>query len=120
MSQRTLQKKPTALDRIHIRRLFLTLEKATKATIKYFVHEPNTLFTRTRVVNTLNPIFKRALDTQGLYDYMIVCDSRNNTDSTIDENELHVDIYLKPVRNAEFILVNFYATRTDQNFSELI
>lgn len=120
LSERTLQKKPSALDRIHVRRLFLILEKATYQVSKYFVQEPNTTFTRARLVNALNPIFKLALDTQGLYDYLIVCDERNNTANTIDNNELHVDIYLKPVRSAEFILINFFATRTDQNFAELV
>lgn len=120
LSERTLQKKPSALDRIHVRRLFLVLEKATYQVSKYFVQEPNTTFTRARLVNALNPIFKLALDTQGLYDYLIVCDERNNTANTIDNNELHVDIYLKPVRSAEFILINFFATRTDQNFNELV
>jgi hypothetical protein len=120
LSECNLQKQPSALNRIHIRRLFLVLEKATLQIAKFFVQEPNTTFTRSRLVNALNPIFKLALDTQGLYDYLIVCDTRNNTPTTIDNNELHVNIYLKPVRSAEFILVNFFATRTDQNFNELI
>lgn len=120
LTERTLQKKPSALDRIHVRRLFLVLEKATAQVAKYFVQEPNTTFTRARLVNALNPLFKLALDTQGLYEYLIVCDERNNTAATIDNNELIVDIYLKPVRSAEFILVNFFATRTDQNFAELV
>ncbi len=68
----------------------------------------------------LTPIFERIKQTQGLYDYMIVCDDRNNPPDVIDQNEMVVDIYLKPVRSAEFILVNFYATRTSQDFSELI
>ena len=57
---------------------------------------------------------------EGLYDYLIVCDERNNTPSVIDANELVVDIYIKPTRTAEFILVNFYSTRTDANFQELL
>lgn len=118
--QKTLQKKPSAFDRINVRRLFLTLEKATRATAKYFVFEPNTVFTRTRVINTLTPLFETAKNNQGVYDYKIVCDERNNTPTVIDANELVVDIYIKPVRTAEFILINFYATRTDQNFDELI
>lgn len=118
--QKTLQKKPSAFDRINVRRLFLVLEKATLAIAKYFVMEPNTIFTRTRVVNVLKPIFEIAKNNEGVYDYMIVCDERNNTAQTIDQNELIIDIYLKPVRTAEFILVNFYATRTDQNFEELV
>lgn len=118
--QKTLQAKPSAFDRVNVRRLFLYLEKAVRATVKYYVFEPNTLFTRTQVVNVLTPIFEKAKNTQGLYDYLIVCDERNNTPFVIDQNELVVDIYIKPVRAAEFILCNFYATRTDQNFSELV
>ena len=118
--QKTLQAKPSAFDRINVRRLFLYLEKAVRNTIKYFVFEPNTLFTRTQVVNVLTPIFELAKQTEGLYDYLIVCDERNNNADVIDRNELVVDIYLKPVRAAEFVLVNFYATRTGQDFSELV
>tara|TARA_R110000824_G_scaffold81550_2_gene204964 strand:+ start:4321 stop:6825 length:2505 start_codon:yes stop_codon:yes gene_type:complete len=118
--QKTLQKKPSAFDRINVRRLFLVLEKATNAVMRYFVFQPNTVFTRTRVVNILSPIFEIAKTNEGVYDYLIVCDDRNNTSAVIDNNELVVDIYLKPVRTAEFILVNFYATRTSQDFTELI
>jgi len=118
--QKTLLKQPSAFDRINVRRLFLNLEKATAATVKYFVFEPNTVLTRTRVVNTLTPLFTNAKNTEGLYDFLIVCDERNNTPSVIDANELIVDIYLKPVRTAEFILCNFYATQTGLNFSELV
>lgn len=118
--QKTLQRQPSAFDRINVRRLFLYLEKATKQTVKYFVFEPNTLFTRNRVIQTLQPIFELAKNTEGLYDYLLVCDKRNNTESVIDNNELVIDVYLKPVRTAEFILVNFIATRTSANFSELV
>ena len=118
--QKTMLKKPSAFDRINVRRLFLTLEKITKNTAKYFVFEPNTLFTRTQVVNVLTPIFENAKNTEGLYDYRIVCSELNNTPDVIDNNELKIDIYIQPVRTAEFILVNFYATRTGTNFDELI
>ena len=118
--QKTLQSAPTAFDRINVRRLFLNLEKSTRATMKYFIFEPNTLLTRTRIINVLTPIFERAKNTEGLYDYLIVCDERNNTPDVIDQNELVVDIYLKPVRAAEFILVNFYATRTGTDFNEIV
>jgi len=118
--QKTLLKTPSAFDRINVRRLFLVLEKATLAVARYFVFEQNTIFTRTRLVDTLRPIFERAKNNEGLYDYMIVCDERNNTPDTIDNNELIVDIYLKPVKTAEFILISFIATRTGQEFSELI
>ena len=118
--QKTLQNKPSAFDRINVRRLFLTLERATQNALKYFVFEPNSDFTRTRLKNTIAPIFELARNTEGLYDYLIVCDERNNTPDVIDRNELAVDIYIKPVKAAEFILVNFIATRTGQNFQELI
>jgi hypothetical protein len=118
--QKTLQTKPTAFDRINVRRLFLTLERATQRAVKYYVFEPNTQFTRKRLVNTIAPLFEIAKRTEGVYDFLIVCDERNNTPDSIDRNELIVDIYLKPVRTAEFILVNFIATRTGQNFQELI
>ncbi len=118
--QKTLLRKPSAFDRINVRRTFLYLEKITKKTMQFFLFENNTLFTRTRVVNTLTPFFERVKADDGLYDYLIVCDERNNTGEVIDQNELVVDIYLKPVKTAEFILVNFYATRTDANFEELI
>lgn len=118
--QKTLQRKPSAFDRINVRRLFLYLEKAVRSTVKYFIFEPNTLFTRTQVVNVLTPIFENVKNTEGMYDYLIVCDERNNTPDVIDQNEMVIDIYIKPVRAAEFILVNFYATRTSQDFSELV
>jgi hypothetical protein len=118
--QKTLLKKPSAFDRINVRRNFLYLEKVTKSVMKFFLFENNTLFTRTRVLNRLVPFFERVKVADGLYDYLIVCDERNNTPEVIDNNELVVDIYLKPVKSAEFILVNFYATRTDTNFQELV
>lgn len=118
--QKTLSRKPSAFDRINVRRLFQALERPTKKACKFFVFEQNTEFTRTRIVNTLTPLFERAKNNEGIYDYIIVCDERNNTPEVIDNNELVVDIYIKPVRTAEFILVNFYATRTDANFQELI
>lgn len=118
--QKTLFRKPSAFDRVNVRRLFLALEKPTARVMKYFVFEPNTVFTRTQVVNTLTPLFEQAKRNEGVYDYMIVCDERNNTPDVIDRNELVVDIYIKPVRAAEFILVNFIATRTGQDFAELI
>lgn len=118
--QKTLQTKPSAFDRVNVRRLFLSLEKSVQRLLRFYVFEPNTEFTRTRLKNSITPVFELAKNTEGLYDYLIVCDERNNTPDTIDRNELNVDIYIKPARAAEFILVNFIATRTGQNFQELI
>jgi phage tail sheath protein FI len=95
------------------------MEKAVKRVAKFFVFEPNTKYTRDRVKATLDPFFRRIQAADGLYEYLLVCDERNNTPEVIDNNTLVVDVYLKPTRTAEFILVNFYATRTDTNFEEL-
>jgi len=118
--QKTLQKKPSAFDRINVRRLFLNLETATRDTVKYFIFEPNTLFTRTQVINSLTPLFDNAKNTQGIYDYLLICDERNNTPAVIDDNSIVIDVYIKPVRAAEYILCNFYATRTGTNFQEIV
>jgi phage tail sheath protein FI len=121
--QKTMQRTPSAFDRVNVRRLFILLEKQTKAIARYYVFEPNSLYTRTRVVDDLTPIFEAAKANtinQGIYDYLLICDDRNNPPSVIDANELVVDIYIKPVRTAEFILVNFHATRTSANFQEIL
>jgi len=111
--QKTLQTKPSAFDRLNVRRLFLYLEKATKGALKYFVFEPNSYFTRTQVFNTLDPTFNRVKQQQGMYNYKIICNENNNTGEVIDNNEMVVDIYIAPTKAAEYIMANFYATRTN-------
>lgn len=118
--QKTLLAKPSAFDRINVRRVFLFFEKATLRTSKYFVFEPNTLFTRTQVINVLDPLFENVKNKDGIRDYIIVCSEKNNTDEVIEQNQLKIDIYIKPTKTAEFILVDFIATRQDANFQELI
>jgi hypothetical protein len=118
--QKTLFNQPSAFDRINVRRLFLTLEKATKRLLKFFIFEPNSFSTRVRLVNALSPIFEQAKNNDGVYDYRIICDERNNTPDVIDNNELKVAIYIQPTRTAEFILAEFIGTRTGVNLSELV
>jgi len=118
--QKTMQRKPSAFDRINVRRLFQALERPTKKASQFFIFEPNTEFTRNRLVIAIDPIFQFAKQNDGLYDYLIICDERNNTPQVIDNNELKVDILIKPVRTAEYITVTFTATRTDAVFDELI
>ena len=118
--QKTMLKKPSAFDRINVRHVFLFLEKATMRTSKYFVFEPNTLFTRTQVTNVLDPLFENVKNKDGIRDYIIVCNEKNNTDEVIEQNQLKIDIYIKPTKIAEFILVDFIATRQDASFQELI
>lgn len=118
--QKTLQQKPSAFDRINVRRLFLWIRKAVFPIARYFVFEQNTVFTRKRFVNAVDPILAFAKNNEGVYDYLIVCDERNNTPDVIDRNELVMSIYIKPTKVAEFILIDLIATRTGQDFNELI
>jgi hypothetical protein len=118
--QKTTQTKPSAFDRVNVRRTFLRLERVTRQTLRFFIYEPNNLATRRRVFDTLNPIFASVKADGGIFDYRIVVDESNNTAESIDRNELNVIVMIKPTRTIEFILVDFVATRTDQDFSELI
>ena len=118
--QKTLSRKPSAFDRVNVRRCFLALERPTKKAAFFFVFEPNTEFTRTRFVNTVKPIFEYAKRNGGIYDYLIVCDERNNTPQVIDSNEMRADFYIKPVRTAEYIILSFVATRSDSSFNEIV
>ena len=117
--QKTSQAKPSAFDRVNVRRLFLRLERAVYGVSRYFVYEPNNLFTRRRLLDVITPMFQAVKSAGGLYDYKLICDETNNTPDVIDNNEMKVAILLKPVRTAEYILVDFVATRTDANFEEI-
>ena len=116
--QKTLQTKPSAFDRVNVRRLFLRLERAAYKVARYFVYEGNTAYTRQRLVDALDPYFKQAMVGGGIYDYKIKCDETNNTDFTIDNNELHVAIGIKPVKTAEFIMLDFVCLRTGGSWTE--
>jgi phage tail sheath protein FI len=117
--QKTLFNKPSAFDRINVRRLFLTLEKVVQRLLKYYVFEGNTYTTRIRLVNSLLPLFNQAKNSDGLYDFRIICDERNNTPDVIDDNAMKIAIYIQPVRTAEFILADFVATRSGSDFTEI-
>ena len=101
-----------------MRRLFLRLERAAYKVARYFVYEGNTAYTRQRLVDALDPYFKQAMVGGGIYDYKIKCDETNNTDFTIDNNELHVAIGIKPVKTAEFIMLDFVCLRTGGSWTE--
>lgn len=118
--QKTLQSKPSSFDRINVRRLFLYLEKSTYKTIKWFLFRNNTYSTRMAIVNTLDPIFRSCQQNEGVIDYRLICNESNNTSDVIDANELVIDAYAKASRTAEFIICNFYSTKTGVNFDELI
>ena len=117
--QKTQLDKESAFNRVNVRRLFIVLEKAISTAAKYFLFEPNDDLTRLLLINMIDPFLRDVRSRRGIYDYMIVCDSTNNTAERIDRNELWCDIYLKPVRAAEFIVLNFICTKTGASFAEL-
>jgi phage tail sheath protein FI len=118
--QKTFSRTESAFDRLNVRNLFLHLEKQVSNTLNQFVFEPNTIPTRNRVVLGLTPFFETAKRYEGLYDYRLICDERNNTPDVIDNNELRLAVYIQPVRAAEFILADFVATRTGTDLDELV
>ena len=117
--QKTLQLKPSAFDRVNVRRLFLRLERQVYHLCRQFVYEPNNVFTRQCLVDRLDPIFSAVRSAGGIYDYKIICDETINTPEVIDNNELRVKIGIKPTKTAEFILVQFYALRTNGSWDEM-
>ena len=118
--QRTFQLKKTAFDRVNVRRLFLYLEKEVSRIAKYFQYEGNTEFLRNRFVDTIRPIFESAVTKGGIREFYIKCDDENNTPQTIDNNELHCAIAVKPVKTIEFIILNFVCTNQSAVVSEVI
>jgi hypothetical protein len=117
--QKTMLDKNSAFNRVSTRRLFIILEKSIATAVKYFLFEPNDGFTRLQLINMIDPFLRDVKSRRGVYDYMIISDSTNNTPERIDRNELWVDIYIKPVKTAEFVVLNFIATKTGASFTEL-
>lgn len=116
--QKTFQTKPSALDRVNVRRLFLRLERAVYKVARYFKYEGNTAYTRQRLVDAINPYFKDAKNRGGIYDYKIVCDENINDPDTIDRNEMVCKIGIKPVKTAEFLMFDFICLKTGASWSE--
>jgi hypothetical protein len=116
---KTLQTKPSAFDRINVRRLFIVVEKAISRSMKYFIGELNTEQTRTRVLNTVNPFLRDIKAKQGITDFIAICDISNNTPQVIDTNGLALDIALKPSRTIDFVYLNFYSVPTGVEFKEV-
>jgi len=111
--------KPSAFDRINVRRLFLVLEKAIATAAKYMLFEFNDEFTRAQFRNMVEPFLRDVQGRRGIFDFKVVCDSTNNTGEVIDRNEFIGDIYIKPARSINFITLNFIAVRTGVSFSEV-
>ena len=116
---KTAQAKPSAFDRINVRRLFIVLEKAIATAAKFQLFEFNDEFTRAGFRNLVEPFLRDVQGRRGITDFNVVCDSTNNTGDVIDRNEFRADIFIKPARSINFITLNFVATRTGVAFSEV-
>jgi phage tail sheath protein FI len=117
---KTMLAKPSAFDRINVRRLFIVLEKAISKAAKYSLFEFNDEFTRAQFVALVEPFLRDVKGRRGIFDFKVVCDDSNNTPEVIDRNEFIGDIYIKPARSINFIQLNFVAVRTGVAFSEVV
>lgn len=116
---KTLLTKPSAFDRINVRRLFIVLQKAIATAAKYQLFEFNDVFTRAQFRSMVEPFLRDVRGRRGIYDFRVVCDETNNTGEVIDRNEFVADIYIKPARSINFIQLNFVAVRTSVSFTEV-
>ena len=116
---KTAQIKPSAFDRINVRRLFIVLEKAISTAAKAMLFEFNDEFTRSAFVNMVEPVLREVQGRRGITDFKVVCDTSNNTGQIIDTNQFVGDIYIKPARSINYIQLNFIAARTDVSFTEI-
>jgi phage tail sheath protein FI len=117
---KTLLSKPSAFDRINVRRLFITLEKAIARAARFSLFEFNDQFTRAQFVALVEPFLRDVQGRRGITDFRVVCDDTNNTGEIIDRNEFVGDIYIKPARSINFIQLNFVAVRTGVSFNEVV
>jgi len=117
---KTLLGRPSAFDRINVRRLFIVLEKAIATAAKSALFEFNDDFTRASFRNLVEPYLRDIQGRRGIYDFRVVCDTTNNTPEVIDRNEFRGDIYIKPARSINFIQLNFVAVRTGVEFEEIV
>ena len=117
---KTLQSKPSAFDRINVRRLFIVLEKAIAKASQYALFEFNDSFTQAQFVALVTPYLRDVQGRRGITDFKVVCDSTNNTPQVVDSNQFVGDIYIKPARSINFIQLNFVAVRTGVAFTEVV
>jgi len=117
---KTLQSKPSAFDRINVRRLFIALEKAIAKAAQYSMFEFNDEFTRAQFVSIVNPFLRDIQGRRGITAFKVVCDTTNNTPQVIDSNQFVGDIYVKPARSINYIQLNFVAVATGVNFATVV
>ena len=116
---KTALSKPSAFDRINVRRLFIILEKAIATAAKFQLFEFNDEFTRAQFKNLVEPFLREIQGRRGITDFKVVADESNNTGEVIDRNEFVADIFVKPTRSINFITLNFVAVRTGVAFTEI-
>jgi phage tail sheath protein FI len=116
---KTLLSRPSAFDRINVRRLFIALEKAISTAAKAQLFEFNDEFTRAQFRNLVEPFLRDVKGRRGLSDFSVICDTTNNTGNVIDSNKFVADIFIKPARSINFISLSFVATRSGVDFSEI-
>ena len=116
---KTALSKPSAFDRINVRRLFLVLKKSIARSAKFQLFEFNDEFTRAQFRNLITPFLRDVQSRRGITDFSVVCDSSNNTTEVIDRNEFIAEIFVKPARSINFISLSFVAVRTGVSFSEV-
>ena len=117
---KTATSRPSAFDRLNVRRLFITLEKSISEAAKFSLFEFNDEFTRSQFRNLVTPFLRDVQSRRGITDFQVVCDSTNNTQERVDRNEFWGDIYVKPNRSINFIQLNFVAVRTGVEFSTVV
>jgi hypothetical protein len=117
---KTLQSKPSAFDRINVRRLFIVLEKAISRAAEFSLFEFNDEFTRAQFVALVTPYLRDVQGRRGITDFRVVCDTTNNTPQVIDSNQFVGDIYIKPARSINFIQLNFVAVGTGVDFTTIV
>jgi hypothetical protein len=116
---KTLLTRPSAFDRINVRRLFIVMEKAIATAARAQLFEFNDEFTQAQFRNMVEPFLRDIKGRRGVTDFAVICDSTNNTGDVVDTNRFVADIYVKPARSINFITLNFVATRTGVDFSEI-
>jgi hypothetical protein len=114
--QKTLQRKPTSLDRVNVRRLLISLKDFIGGVSRTLVFEQNTTVTRNRFLSQVNPFLESVVQRQGLFAYKVIMDDTNNTADVVDRNQLVGQIYIQPTKTAEFIILNFNITPTGVTF----
>jgi phage tail sheath protein FI len=113
---KTLQKRASALDRVNVRRLLITLKKFIASTTKFLVFDNNTTALRNRFLSIVNPYMESVQQRSGLYAFRVVMDDTNNTADVIDRNQLVGQIYIQPAKTAEFIVLDFVVEPTGATF----